>query len=278
MTAPRNSGAARAAQAEPAVLLSDLSAGYAGHGPSPACTALAGVSVRLEPGEVLGVLGSAGSGKSSLLRLLSGRADAAPPVITGGSATVEGRRLGRMSRRRRAEHGFHVGYLSQSAGRELAADRTAAETIAEPILSRDRRFNRVEAGRRVAELVEAVDLPLSVMDAYPYELSGGQRQRVALAAALVLGPRILLADEPVAAVDPGAAAAVIDLLGRLRRTPGFSAVIVNHDPRLLRRVADRILVLDEGRMIGYGPIETVLEAPTHPYVRALAAEFARTTS
>jgi ABC-type glutathione transport system ATPase component len=119
-------------------------------------------------------------------------------------------------------------------------------------------------------MLDTVHLPLSVLDKYPYQLSAGQRQRVALARALVLGPSILIADEPTAGIDATVRDAVIDLLGQLRGHEGFSAVIVSHDLAVLRRATDKAIVLQGGRPVGFGPIADVLADPTHPFVAGLA--------
>ncbi|MBW8873142.1 MAG: ABC transporter ATP-binding protein, partial [Leifsonia sp.] len=134
----------------------------------------------------------------------------------------------------------------------------------------DEHYPRRAAGERAATMLDTVHLPLSVLNKYPYELSSGQRQRVALARALVLGPSILIADEPTAGIDATVRDAVIDLLAQLRAHPDFSAVVVSHDLSVLRRATDTSLVLQGGRPVGYGPIEEVLADPTHPFVAGLA--------
>ncbi|WP_350346790.1 ABC transporter ATP-binding protein [Agromyces sp. G08B096] len=257
------------------VVLSDLSVEYPAHGASAAHVALRGVQLRVAPGEVLGLLGSAGSGKSTLAKVLSGvflepRDEEVRPVITGGEARVLGHQLRRMSKRRLAEHRFHVGYLPQDAASRLPADRTVAEIVGEPILARDRHFDRRQLASRVANLVDGVRLPLSMLERFPYELSGGQRQRVALARSLVLGPSLLVADEPTAGIDLTVRDAVAQLIGELRDGHRFSAVIVSHDLPVLRKVADRIAVLDKGALVALGTIDEVLDDPSHPYVKALA--------
>lgn len=258
------------------VILSDLSAEYPAHGASSAHVALHGIELQLGPGEVLGVLGSAGSGKSTLAKLLSGayldpRDDDVRPVITGGEARVLGQRLKkRMSRRRLAEHQFHVGYLPQDAASRLSADRNVAEIVGEPILARDRHYDRRALASRVASLVDGVRLPLSMLERYPYELSGGQRQRVAIARSLVLGPSLLVADEPTAGIDLTVRDAVAQLISELRSSQRFAAVVISHDLPVLRRIADRIAVLDRGALVALGTIDEVLDDPHHPYVKALA--------
>ncbi|WP_172979610.1 ATP-binding cassette domain-containing protein [Agromyces agglutinans] len=257
------------------VVLSDLSVEYPAHGASAAHVALRGIQLRLAPGEVLGLLGSAGSGKSTLAKVISGefldsRVDEVRPVITGGEARVLGNAMRRMSRRKLAEHRFHVGYLPQDAAMRLPADRTVAEIVGEPILERDRHFDRKRLAARVADLVDGVRLPLSMLERYPYELSGGQRQRVAIARTLVLGPSLLVADEPTAGIDLTVRDTVAQLLTELRDGHRFSAVVVSHDLPVLRRIADRVAVLDRGALVALGTLDEVLHDPHHPYVKALA--------
>lgn len=264
----------RAAHGYP-IVLSDLSLEYPPHGPSPAHVALHGLTLTIAPGEVLGVLGSAGSGKSTLAKVLSGdafepRGGEVRPIITGGEATVMGQALRRMPKRKLAEYRFRVGYLPQGASSMLPADRSVAEIIAEPILERDHRYNRRALTTRVATMLDGVRLPLSMLERYPYELSGGQRQRVALARALVLGPSVLIADEPTAGIDLSVRDVVAQLIGELREQHAFSAMLVSHDLPVLRSIADRIAVLDRGELAAIGTIDDVFHDPHHPYVKALA--------
>ncbi|WP_271178596.1 ATP-binding cassette domain-containing protein [Leifsonia poae] len=259
----------------PAIAVSDLSVEYPAKGPSASCVALRGVSFRLEVGEVLGVLGETGSGKSTLAAILAGRGLPARssepgPRVSGGDATVLGHSMRKARKRDIAEVTFHVGYLAQNASSTLEPSLTVAENVALPIFERDERYSRRTAGARAATMLDTVHLPLSVLSKYPYELSSGQRQRVALARALVLGPSVLVADEPTAGIDATVRDAVIDLLGQLKDHADFSAVIVSHDLAVLRRATTNSLVLQGGRVVGYGPIEQVLAKPEHPFVAGLA--------
>ncbi|HWM18037.1 MAG TPA: ABC transporter ATP-binding protein [Microbacterium sp.] len=256
-------------------MLSDLTLEYPPHGASPAHVALHGLSLTIAPGEVLGLLGSAGSGKSTLARVLAGvafdpRYSDVAPVITGGEATVLGHRLRGLARRKVPEYQFHVGYLPQDAAARLPADRTVSEIVGEPILERDRRYNRKALETRIATMIDGVRLSLSMLEKYPYELSGGQRQRVALARALVLGPSVLIADEPTAGIDLTVRDVVAQLILELREQHTFSALIISHDLPVLRRTADRIAVLDRGELAALGTIDEVFDDPRHPYVMALA--------
>lgn len=255
---------------------SDLTVEYPPHGVSPAHVAVHGLTLQIKPGEVLGLLGESGSGKSTLASVLSGAAFApglgsARPIITGGEATVLGFRMRRIGRRKLARLTFGVGLLEQNAADTLPPTMTVAEIVAEPVLERDRRYNRKALDARVATMVDAVRLPLSVLPRYPYELSNGQRQRVALARALVFGPSLLIADEPTAGVDVTVRDAVIDLIGELQRERSFSALVISSDLKVLRRVANRIAVLYQGVLVGLGTIDEVFEDPWHPYVAGLAA-------
>jgi ABC-type glutathione transport system ATPase component len=260
---------------------SDLTIEYPPHGVSPAHVAVHGLSLQIEPGEVLGLLGESGSGKSTLAGVLSGAAFApglgnARPIITGGEATVMGFPMRRIGRRKLARLTFGVGLLEQNAAAALPASMTVAEIVAEPVLERDRRYNRRALDTLVATMVDAVRLPLAVLPRYPYELSNGQRQRVALARALVFGPSLLIADEPTAGVDVTVRDAVIDLIGELQRERSFSALVISSDITVLRRVADRVGVLYQGVLVGLGTIDEVFDDPWHPYVAGLAAVLADT--
>ena len=257
------------------ILASDLTVEYAAHGASSAFVAVRGLTLTLGRGEVLGLLGESGSGKSTIARVLSG-ADSGSghgevrAQITGGQATVLGYPLRRIGRRKLAKLTFRVGMLAQDAASTLPASLTVADIVAEPVLERDRRYDKAALETLVATMIDAVRLPLSVLGKYPYELSSGQRQRVALAKALVFGPSLLIADEPTAGVDALVRDDVIDLIGELQRERAFSAVLISNDLGVLRRVANRIGVMHQGVLVGLGTIDEVFDNPWHPYVAELA--------
>jgi ABC-type dipeptide/oligopeptide/nickel transport system ATPase component len=145
------------------------------------------------------------------------------------------------------------------------------ENVAEPIYTRDRGFDQRHAGAAVATLIDAVRLPLSVMTKYPHELSRGQRQRIALARALVLEPRVLVADDPTMGVDVLVRGRILTVISELQRELGFAALVIGHDLRELRTITDRVAVMHAGIFVGYGAVDDVLAKPTHPYVVRLAA-------
>ncbi|KQW05538.1 hypothetical protein ASC66_11110 [Leifsonia sp. Root4] len=253
---------------------SDLTIEYPPHGPSPAHVAVHGLNLRVAPGEVLGLLGESGSGKSTIARVLSAAfvepTGEVSPVITGGEAMIFGVPLRGLSRRKAAKLSFDVGFLAQDAGSTLESTSTVAELVAEPILVRDKHFDRRELEGIVVTMIDAVRLPLSILSRYPYELSSGQRQRVALACALVLEPALLIADEPTAGVDVTVRGAISELFAELQRERAFSALVISHDITVLRAVADRIAVLQQGVLVGLGTIDEVFADPSHPYVAQLA--------
>jgi ABC-type glutathione transport system ATPase component len=270
---------------EPAVIADDLSVEYRGGGSgSVRVRAVDGVSLTVRHGEILALLGEAGSGKSTFAAAIAGALGGhhdgeatARRHIVGGELTVLGQRTRHLGvhSRARTRLSANIGYLSQDAADRLSPNLNVGEAIAEPIYQRDRRFDRREAGLIVAKLVDAVHLPLGVMRANTWELSSGQRQRVALARSLVLEPQLLVADEPARGVDVLVRQAVLEALASLQRNRQFSAVVVSSDLREARALADRVAVLDGGRLVGLGTFDEVLDNPVDPYVRTLAATASR---
>lgn len=259
----------------PVLVADDLSLLYPARSGHAEVRAVDGVTLTVASGEILGVLGEAGSGKSTLARALAGlahgrRPPEGSPRIAGGELFVLGERIRTISSRRRDRLTSRVGYLSQSDGDALKPDLTVAEAVAEPLYERDRRFDRIEAGHRVAQLVDAVHLPMSTMRKQTWELSSGQRQRIALARSLVLEPTVLIADEPARGVDALVRQSVLELLRSIHTDRSFSAVVVTSSVGEARAVADRVAVLRAGRLVGLGELDVVLEQTVDPYVKVLS--------
>lgn len=254
---------------------SDVTIEYPAHSVSPAYTAVKGFTLRIEPGEIVGLVGSSGSGKSTLAQVISGQsalraAKESSPRIVGGSLEVLGFQMRGLKRRSLTRFTLGVGYVAQDAGSKLTSNMTVAELVAEPLFLRDKRYDRHEAGLRAALLVDELLLPVGTMLKQPHELSSGQRQRVAVARGLVLDPALLIADEPTAGVDVTVRGAVVDVIAAMQRGRGASALIISHDLEALRRSVDRIAVIHEGVVVGLGTIDEVLGDPRHPYVASLA--------
>jgi len=257
----------------------DLSIEYRSATASSRHVAVNGVTLELRAGQVLGIIGESGSGKSTLAMALAGLADVRPvdegaPQICGGSLTVLGTPVRRLGKKARRVLTLRVGYLPQDAAQRLNPGLTVAENVAEPIFLRDRRFDQNEAGKLAATLIDAVHLPLSVLGLMPHELSSGQLQRVALARSLILDPELLVADEPIRGVDILVRHHVLNVIPELQAARGFSAVVVSSDLSVVRDVAQRIAVLQDGVIIGLGTLDELVTAPEHPYLKGLARALA----
>jgi peptide/nickel transport system ATP-binding protein len=247
------------------VRVSDAVIEYRGRHRDAPVRAVDGVSLDIAGGEVLGLVGESGSGKTTLGRALAGLVP-----LHSGAARVAGLDLARVTRRELRRLRSRIGIVFQDPAASLNPRWTVADSIAEPlVLHTDR--PRPARDRRVAELLDAVDLPLALRDRYPHEMSGGQRQRVAIARALALAPALLVADEPTSALDVSVQARILDLLRQLRERFGFACLFVSHDLAVVAQLADRVAVMHRGRLVEQGATATVLGAPSHPYTQRLLA-------
>ena len=268
MTAAKSAG--------PIVSARDVSMIYRSNRERP-YLAVRGVTLEVAQGEMLGIVGESGSGKSTLalgIAGLAGTGGGAVPQICGGQLEVNGTRLRRVGRRARDLVTLRVGFLRQDAAERLSPLLTVAENVAEPIYQRDRRFSVREAADAVATVIDAVRLPLSLMNRLPYQLSSGQRQRVALARALVLEPILLIADEPTRGVDASVRDGVLDALRDLHCTRGLTAIVVSSDLVVLSRIAPKIAVMQHGILVGLGDIDSLTTSPENDYLKGLARSWA----
>lgn len=230
----------------------------------PDFRALDGVSLQLCPGRVLGIVGESGSGKSTLANLLVGLDDA-----TGGEVRFRQTPIGSFRRAERRAFRRQVQMVFQDPFGSLNPRLTVGKTVEEPLI-----IHGMPAARRRARVVEALGeaelQPAELfLDRFPHQLSGGQRQRVAIARAIVLGPSVLVADEPVSMLDVSVRAGVLRLMRRLVDDHRMALLFITHDLAQAGQICDDLIVLYKGRVVEAGHAAEVLTDPRHPYTREL---------
>jgi oligopeptide/dipeptide ABC transporter ATP-binding protein len=228
--------------------------------------ALDGVSFNLKKGDVLALVGESGCGKSTLALTLIGLEHP-----TSGQILMEGKDITHLNTPDLKELRRNIQMVFQDPYESLNPLMTVRQIVAEPLGVHNLARPRIEREQRVRQALEDAGLkPAEIfLDRLPHELSGGQRQRVVIAAALVLEPRILLADEPVSMLDVSIRAEILNLLIELRRSRGISVLFITHDLATAAYLAERVAVMYLGRIVEIGPILEVLAHPAHPYTKAL---------
>ena len=222
------------------------------------------VSLVLPKGATLGIVGESGSGKSTLARCLVRLIDP-----DSGAIRISGTDLASLSKSELREATRHIQMVFQDPFASLNPRRKAGDAVAQGLIVHG--TPRAQALARARELFALVGLDPSAIDRYPHEFSGGQRQRIGLARALALEPRVLVADEPVSALDVSVQAQVLKLLAELRQRLGLSIVFITHDLRVAAQVCDLVAVMKNGEVVESGPIGEVFGNPQHAYTRALLA-------
>jgi oligopeptide transport system ATP-binding protein len=225
--------------------------------------AVDGVSFSIAPGEVLGLVGESGSGKTTVGYCVNRLYQP-----TAGTIRLDGADITQLSRRRLRPHRRRMHIVFQDPYSSLNPRLTCGQIVGEP-LRLHRLARRSEVDGRVVRLFDEVGLRPELRFRYPHELSGGQRQRVGLARALSVSPSLLIADEPVSALDVSVQASVLNLLRDLQRELGFSCLFISHDLATVEFLCDRVAVMYLGKIVEIAPREELFARPQHPYTQAL---------
>jgi peptide/nickel transport system ATP-binding protein len=225
--------------------------------------AVGGVSFEIRRGETLGIVGESGCGKSTLARCI---AQLVP--VTSGSVEFNGVSLTGLSRRQLREHRRQMQLVFQDPYASLNPRRTVGDIVAEPMCVHNV-GSEAEIAARVRELFALVGLDATSLVRYPHEFSGGQRQRIGIARALALNPQLIIADEPVSALDVSVQAQVLNLMAELQEELGLTYLFIAHDLGVVRHVSDRVGVMYLGELVELAPAEALYDAPLHPYTEAL---------
>ena len=238
--------------------------------PGPEVQALDGVTFTLEAGQSLGIVGESGSGKSTLARLVM-----ALERPSAGSVRLLGRDLHALgpSDLRAARRDFQM--VFQDPYGSLDPRQTVARIVAEPLEALAETSRAVQR-ERASEALAAVGLRTTDMDKYPHEFSGGQRQRIAIARALITRPKLIVADEPVSALDVSVQAQVLNLMQDLQQQFGISYLLISHDLAVVNHLCDEVCVVWKGKIVEQGPPGELFSNAQHPYTRTLLEAVPRT--
>ncbi|MFP4903055.1 ATP-binding cassette domain-containing protein, partial [Paraburkholderia sp. BR14261] len=249
----------------PLLAVRDLRVAYPQRHGAPALHAVDGVSFEIGRGESVGLVGESGCGKSTLSRAIMRLVP-----VAGGSIALDGTELVPLRERALRPLRRKVQMVFQDPYASLNPRRTVGD-ILETVLAVNGVGEAAARRVRVRSVLERVGLPAAALARFPHEFSGGQRQRIGIARALVLEPALLICDEPVSALDVSIQAQILNLLVELKRELGLSMLFISHDLSVVRYIADRVHVMEQGKIVESGDHQDIWRAPCHPYTRALLA-------
>ncbi len=252
-------------QPQPALAVSGLNKIYGGlrvFSKNREVHAAKDVQLTIHPGETLGVVGESGSGKSTVARCIVHLVDP-----TSGDIVIDGINVNKLKPSELRNHRRDIQIVFQDPYRSLNPRRTVGQSIVEGPMNFG--LGHAEALERAARLMAVVGLTADSLDRFPHQFSGGQRQRICIARALAMQPKVLIADEAVSALDVSVQAQVLNLLDDVRKTFDLAMLFITHDLRVAAQICDRIMVMQNGRVVEQGATAQVFEQPDHPYTRAL---------
>ncbi|WP_169818010.1 ABC transporter ATP-binding protein [Caryophanon latum] len=236
-----------------------------GHHKSEQVAVLKDVSFSFAQGEIIGLIGASGAGKSTIGKILAGLEQP-----TNGHIDFDGTNLTALPSKERRKFAKHIAMIFQDPYESLSPRMTIEELVEEPLIIQRIEKNKEKRRDMVKEALRVVSLdPEKYMSRYPHELSGGERQRIGVARAFVCKPKLIIADEPTSMLDTSLRLELIQLLKSMNEQYGISYVFVTHDIALTKGFCDRIIVLHEGEIVDIGPTDDVIHAPTHPFTKSL---------
>jgi peptide/nickel transport system ATP-binding protein len=226
-------------------------------------SAVADVSFAIVPGQTFGMVGESGCGKTTIGRLIVGL-----ETVTSGNIILDGEDLTKLSTRERRRRSGKVQLMFQDSYASMDPRMRVGPILREPLAIQGR-GSKKEQRAKISEILDEVGLPRAAVERYPHEFSGGQRQRLGLARALILRPQLIVADEPVSALDVSIQAQILNLMKDLQRDHGLTYMFISHDLSVVRYLSNNIGVMYLGKLVEVGPADDVYYRPVHPYTRGL---------
>lgn len=229
-------------------------------------TALDQVSLTLQQGEVLGIVGESGCGKSTLARTIMRL-----QVLKAGTILWQGKDIAMFTSAEQRAYRQAVQLIFQDPLDALNPRMTVAQIIAEPLLNLKPELNKAQRQQQVSAMIHSLGMSDAHLNRFPHEFSGGQCQRIGIARAMIVEPQLLVCDEPVSALDVSVQAQILNLLMDLKQQTDLSMLFISHDLSVVRYICDRVVVLYQGQIVETGEVEQIYQAPVHAYTQQLLA-------